>query len=156
LIELAASELEALITCSRHRQLKNSNLEALVPDAKAICVPVQNLDPVPLPIEEQKQVAGQRVLVKNLLGQAHQVIEAELHLDRSKADKDPHIGKVEIGHRRPNLGRNAPTASMIFTSTASPTPTGIRTEPPLGNSISTADAARVTGKNFGFLDSAKV
>jgi hypothetical protein len=45
---------------------------------------------------------------------------------------------------------------MIFTSTASPTPTGTLTEPPLGNSISTGDADRVTGKNFGSANSANV
>src|SRR5882757_2294791 len=145
-----------MITFRGHRQLKSANLQSLIPDAKTIHVPEQDLDPVTLAIEEQEQVAGQRVLVEGLLGQAHQGIEAELHPDRSEADKDPHIGKVDAGHDLPNLGRNAPTASMIFASTASPTPTGTRTEPPLGNSISTGDAISVTGKNFGTAKSVNV
>ncbi len=69
---------------------------------------------------------------KVCLGQAHQGIEAELHPDRSEADKDAHIGKIEVGHGLPNLGRNVPTASMIFTSTASPTPTGDSYRAPIG------------------------
>jgi hypothetical protein len=156
LIELAAIQLDALVTFRGHRQLKGANFQPLVPDTKTVRIPEQNLDPVSLAIKEQEQVAGQRVLVKNRLGQAHQGIETELHPDRSEADKDAHIGKVEVSHDLPNLGRNVPTASMIFTSTASPTPTGTRTEPPLGNSISTGDAVRDTGKNFGSAKSANV
>jgi hypothetical protein len=154
-MELATIQLDALIPLSGHWQLKSANFQSLVPNAKTVHIPEQNLDPVSLAIKEQEQVAGQRVLIKNRLGQAHQGIETELHPDRSEADKDTHIGKVEVGHDLPNLGRNVPTASMIFTSTASPTPTGTRTEHPLGNSISTGDAVTVTGKNFGSANSAK-
>ncbi len=106
-------------------------------------------------LKNRNKWPDRRVLVEHLLGQTHQGIEAELHPDRRQADKMC-IGEIEIGHDRANLGRNVPTASMIFTSTASPTPTGTRTVPPLGNSISTAEAARVTGKNFGSAYSAKV
>ena len=53
-------------------------------------------------------------------------------------------------------GRKAPTASMTLTSTASPTPIGNFTEPPLGNSISTGEAVREMGKNFGSANSANV
>jgi hypothetical protein len=156
LIELAAIQLDALVTFSGHRQLKSANFQSLVPNTKTVHIPEQNLDPVSLAIKEQEQVAGQRVLVKNPLGQAHQGIETELHPDRCEADKDAHIGKVEVGHDRPNLGRNVPTASMIFTSTASPTPTGTLTEPPLGNSISSGDAVRETGRNLASAKSANV
>jgi hypothetical protein len=156
LIELAAIQLDALITFSCHGQLESANLQSLVPNAKTVRVPEQDLDPVPLPIKEQEQVAGQRVLIKGLLSQAHQGIKAELHLDRIQAQEDAYIGKVDVVHDLPNLGRKDPTASMIFTSTASPTPTGTLTEPPLGNSISTGDADRVTGKNFGSANSANV
>ena len=54
------------------------------------------------------------------------------------------------------LGRRAPTASTTFTNTASPTPTGNLTVPPLGNLISTGDAVNETGKNFGSFNSASV
>jgi hypothetical protein len=155
-MELATVELDALVTFSGHWKLENANLQSLVPNAKTIHVPEQNLDPVPLPIKEQEQVAGQRILIKGLLGQAHQHIEAELHPDWRQADKDTYLGKVDVGHDLPNLGRKVPTASMILTSTASPTPRGTLTEPPLGNSISTGDAVRVTDKNFGSANSAKV
>jgi hypothetical protein len=91
LIELAAIQLDALVTFSGHRQLKSANFQSLVPDTKTVHVPEQNLDPVSLAIKEQEQVAGQRVLVKNRLGQAHQGIETELHLDRIQTQKDAHI-----------------------------------------------------------------
>jgi hypothetical protein len=156
LIELAAIELDALVTFSCHGQLKTANLQSLVPDAKTVRVPEQDLDPVSLPIKEQEQMSGQRILVKDLLSQTHQGIKAELHPDRCQAEKNAHICKADIVHDLPSLGRNVPTASMTFTSTASPTPTGTFTEPPLGNSISTGDAVRVTGKNFGSANSANV
>jgi hypothetical protein len=155
-VELGIVKLDACLTFGRNGQLENANLEPLVPNSKTIHIPEQNLDPVPLPIKEQEQVAGQWVLIKNLLSQSHQDIEAELHPDRIQADKDADIGKVDVGHALPNLGRKAPTASRILTSAASPTPTGTFTEPPLGNSISTKDVVSVTGKNFGSANSAKV
>ncbi len=69
-------------------QLKNADLKPLVPDTKSVDVPEQNLDPITLTIKEQEQVARQRVLVKRLLGHAHQAIEAEIHPDRRRTDED--------------------------------------------------------------------
>src|SRR5688572_26003279 len=39
------------------RQLKDTFLKALVPDAEPIAVPIQNLHPVTAAVEEQEQVA---------------------------------------------------------------------------------------------------
>lgn len=52
-------------------------------------------------------MAGQPVLVKGRVGQSHQGIEADLHPYRIQADKDVDIGKVDVGHDRPSLGRRA-------------------------------------------------
>jgi hypothetical protein len=65
---LAASQFNALLPFSGDWQLKDANFKPLVPNAKTIGVPKQNLDPVSRTIEEQKQVARQRVLVKHPLG----------------------------------------------------------------------------------------
>jgi hypothetical protein len=94
LAELGTVKLDAPLTVSRHWQLENANLEPLVPNAKTVDVPEQNLEPVPLPTEEQKQVARAWILVKRLLRQAHQAIEAEVHLDRRRADKDSQLGEI--------------------------------------------------------------
>ena len=88
----------------------------LVPNAKSVDVPEQNLDPVALTIQEQEPVTRQRVLVKRLLSRAHQAIEAEVHLDRRRANKDPQVGKVRHGRRL--LPRSALTALMTSTITA--------------------------------------
>jgi hypothetical protein len=64
----------------------------LVPNAKTVDVPEQDLEPVALPTKEQEQVARRRILVKRLLGQTHQAIEAEVHLDRRRAHKDSQLG----------------------------------------------------------------
>jgi hypothetical protein len=129
--------------------------ELLVPNAKTVLIPEQDLDSVPLAVEEQEQVARQRILIEYRLSKAHQRVDAVAHLDRCGTEEDAHVGKWEVDHDE-GLGRMAPTASTTFTNTASPTPTGNLTVPPLGNLISTGDAVNETGKNFGSFISASV
>jgi hypothetical protein len=86
---LGTVEFDALLTFSRHGQLKHANFKSLIPNAKAVDVPEQNLHPIAPTIEEQEQMARQRVLVKRLLRQTHQTIKTESHLDRRRANKDP-------------------------------------------------------------------
>jgi hypothetical protein len=90
-VELAASQFNALLAFSGYWQLKDANFKPLVPNAKTISVPKQNLDPVTLTIEEQKQVARQWVLVKHPFGQTHQSIKAEVHVDRRRTGEDSQI-----------------------------------------------------------------
>jgi hypothetical protein len=91
---LAASQFNALLTFCGNRQLKDASFKPLVPNAKTIGVPKQNLDPVTRTVEEQKQVARQWVLVKRRLRQTHQTIKAEVHVDRRSAGEDSQIGQV--------------------------------------------------------------
>src|SRR6185295_11616820 len=154
--QLRVIQFDALLFTGCLWELECADLQPLVPDAEAVLIPEQDLDPISLAVEEQEQVARQGILVENRLRKAHQGIEAVAPLDRRHAEKDAHVGKIEVGHDLPTLGRKAPTASMTFTSTASPTPRGSLTEPPLGNWISTGDAVRATGKNFGSANSARV
>ncbi len=70
-IELGTVKFDALLTFRRHGQLKHAHFKALIPNAKTVDIPEQDLDPVSPAIKEQEQVAGQRILVKRLLGQAH-------------------------------------------------------------------------------------
>jgi len=91
-VKLGTVKLDALLTFGRNWQLENAHLEPLVPNAKTVDVPEQNLEPVPFLIKEQEQVARAWILVKGLLRQAHQAIEAEVHPDRDRADKDSQPG----------------------------------------------------------------
>jgi hypothetical protein len=153
--QLDIVQLDALLVASSFRKLKHANFQPLVPNAKTVLIPEQDLHPVPLAVEEQEQVTRQGILVKHRLGQAHQGVEATVHMDRRCTEEDANIGKRKIDHDE-GLGRMAPTASTTFTNTASPTPTGNLTVPPLGNLISTGDAVNETGKNFGSFISASV
>jgi hypothetical protein len=154
--QLGIVQLNALLFTGCLREFKRASLQPFVPNAKTVLIPEQDLDSTAIAADEQKQVARGRVLVENRLGKAHQAIEAVVHLDRRHAEKDANFGKIETGHDLLTLGRKAPTASITFTSTASPTPTGSRTEPPLGNAISIGDAVSEIGKNFGSANSASV
>ena len=53
-VELGAVQFDARLTFGRNRQLENANLQPLVPNAKSVGIPEQNLDPVTLPIKEQE------------------------------------------------------------------------------------------------------
>jgi hypothetical protein len=72
-------------------QLKRAGLQSLVPDAKPVAISEQDLDPIPFTVQEQEQVARQRVLLERLLGQAHQAVEAVSHTRGRRAQKDPEV-----------------------------------------------------------------
>jgi hypothetical protein len=152
---LGTREFNALFTFGCNGQLKKAELKPLVPNAKTVNVPKQNLDPVALTIKEQEQMARQWILVERLLGHAHQTIEAEIHMDGRRTNEDSQVG--QICHDTGFLFVCRPvTAWITSTITAWPTPTGSRTNPPLGNSISTGDDVTETGRNFGSAISANV
>ena len=91
--------------------------ELLVQNAESVPIPEQDLDPITIAIQEQEQVTGRWVLVKDLLRSTHQPIEAAIHIRRYRAQEDPYVGEVrhDFGAFQ---GRNAPTARMASTSTA--------------------------------------
>ena len=106
-------------------KLKCAGLQPFVPNAKPILIPEQDLDSITITIEEQEQVARQRILIEDLLSLAHQAIEAIAHLRRRHTEEDPDVGKVchEFGAFQ---GRSAPTTRMTSTNTAWPIPRGSR------------------------------
>jgi hypothetical protein len=152
---LGTREFNALLTFGCNGQLKNAKLKPLVPNAKTVNVPEQNFDPVAPTIKEQEQMARQWILVERLLGHTHQTIKAESHVDGRRANEDSQVGKIchDIGFL---LVCRPVTAWITAIITAWPTPTGSRTNPPLGNSISTGDDVTETGRNFGSAMSANV
>jgi hypothetical protein len=72
-------------------QLKRARLQSLVPNAKPVAIPEQDLDPIALTIQKQEQMARQRVLFERLLGQVHQAIEAVSHARGRCAQEDPEV-----------------------------------------------------------------
>jgi hypothetical protein len=58
------------------RQLEGARFESFVPDRQPISVKVEDLDPIPAAVEEEKEMAGQRVLPKALLDQSGETVEA--------------------------------------------------------------------------------
>jgi hypothetical protein len=152
-VQLALVQFDALLVLGNAWQLKGSRLQAFVPNAEAILIPEQDLDPIAITIEEEEQMARQRILDENLFRLAHQAVEAIAHLGRRQAEKDAGVSQVvhEFGDLQ---GRSPPTMRMTSTKAAWPTLKGSRTTPPLGNWSSIGDALRETGKNVAGFDSA--
>jgi hypothetical protein len=71
LSQLGRVQFDALLRAGCGWQLKRASLQSLVPNAKPVAIPKQDLDPIALTVQKQEQVARQRVLLKGLLGQAH-------------------------------------------------------------------------------------
>jgi len=87
---------------------KLSGFETFVPQAIPTRIPVQNLDPIPTPIEEDKQMAVQRVLMRHRLGRGGQPIEASPHIRGGHTDKNPN--RPPPGqHGAPNRDTNVET-----------------------------------------------
>jgi hypothetical protein len=96
--QLRIVEFDALLFAGSLRNLKCSGLQPFVPNAKPVLIPEQDLDPVPIAVEEQEQMARQGILVEHRLGKPHQGVEATVHVDRRCAEKDANVGKREMRH----------------------------------------------------------
>ena len=89
--ELGRVQFDALFVAGNGWQLKRAGFQSLVPDAKTVAIPEQDLDPIALTVQKQELMAGQRVLLERLLSQAHQAIEAVSHARGRRAQKDPEV-----------------------------------------------------------------
>jgi hypothetical protein len=83
--QLGIVQLNAFLVIGGRQQLERASLQSLVPNAKSIAVPEQDLHSVATAIHEQEQVTRRGVLVKDLLRSAHQAIEAVIHLRGCRA-----------------------------------------------------------------------
>jgi hypothetical protein len=68
---LGIIELNARSAAEWRQELKRTPLQALVENAKPIHIPKQNLYAIAITVQEQEQVASQRVFVKDLPGSTH-------------------------------------------------------------------------------------
>jgi hypothetical protein len=62
------------------RPNKHMLFQTLLPQAKSIAVPVQNLDHIAAAVAKNKQVAGKRVLLQTVLDQNRQPIDGFSHV----------------------------------------------------------------------------
>jgi hypothetical protein len=90
--QLRIVEFDALLLTGTLRKLERTCLQPFIPNAETVLIPEQDLDPVPIAVEKQEQVARQRILVEHRLGKAHQGVETILHLYWRRAEKDANIG----------------------------------------------------------------
>ncbi len=56
-------------------RLEAADLEPFVPDGQAVMVEVEDLDPIPAPVEEEEQMTGQEVLAEAFLDQTREAVE---------------------------------------------------------------------------------
>jgi hypothetical protein len=69
---------------------KFTDLQLLCENGKAVLVKPKNLDEVALPAAKQKQVAGERVLVDEILDERKQAVKGSAHVGRLGANEDSH------------------------------------------------------------------
>jgi len=78
-------------------------LQALAPHAQAAAVEVQDADLCSTPVNKREQVAGQWILVHDVLGQRIQAIERQAHVDRLPVQEHAHLtfrGKTSASRDR--------------------------------------------------------
>jgi hypothetical protein len=66
--QLRIVELDALLVARGSWQLKAADFQSFVPDAQAIAIPKQDLDAIATTVDEQEQMAGERILLEDVLG----------------------------------------------------------------------------------------
>src|SRR5690606_4209448 len=74
------------------RHLKRPLLQPPIPDGQTVAVPIKNLQLVAPPVDEQEQVAAQRVLLEYARDNALQAVEAFAHVGRPGEAEDSRVG----------------------------------------------------------------
>ena len=115
--QLGIGQFDTVLVALELRELKRAGLQPLVENAEPVTIPKQDLDAIATPVEEQKQVTRQGILIEDRFRLAHQMIEAVVHLRGRRAEENPHVGEVrhDFGAFQ---GRKAPAARMTSTNTA--------------------------------------
>jgi hypothetical protein len=125
----------------------------LHPDSVTIAIPVQDLDAITFPVNENEEVARERVLSDDVTGEPRQAIVPLAEVGRRHGDEDPD-GAPEAQH---GLDSSAATTRRSVGS-RNPGPTATRRPPPRTTSIAApsmgrcdaaAASANRTGRNGG-------
>ena len=70
------------------RPFEASSFQTLLPQAKAVALPVQDLDLVALAVAEHKQLLGKRIVLQGLFDQDRQSVDAFAKVDNIPAQID--------------------------------------------------------------------
>ena len=107
--------------------------QPLVPQRKAVSIPVEHLHPVAAPVAKEKQVTRHRILAQLLTRHCGEAIERLPHVRRREAHKDP--------DRRRERQHPRAAATTVRTSSAG-APAWTRTTAPEGSATSTSAPAK--------------
>src|SRR5262249_22405469 len=116
------------------REVEAALLKALVPQAQAVAVPVQHLEPIRPTIEEDKQMARERVTAQLRADQGGEAVKAAAQIGRGGGAPDAHGGRQGQHSDTPSTSRRSRTQ-------ASSEPGERRSTQPDGSSTSTGAVA---------------
>ena len=81
-------------------------LQALVPEAEAVAIPVQHLDGVAPAVAEDKEVSGKGVQIENALGRHAQSVDAGAHVRGTG-------GEIDLGRGHPQHRASSTVSSLV-------------------------------------------
>jgi hypothetical protein len=145
--QLRGIELQLLIARLMPRQLVAPPLQAFGPNHLSVAVPPQDLDPIPLAVEEQEQVTIKQVPRKDRLHGGAEAVEALAAID--SLQRHEHLNaRRQAQHTRASTW--TPATASITARIASRSPLGTNTRVPLVSTTSTVPDAPVicTGRKL--------
>jgi hypothetical protein len=110
--QLGRSHFDRYGIASNNRKLERAGFESLVPDRKAVTIPVENLKAIAAAIDEQEQVTGRRILGKGGSHQAGQRVEAFTEVGGWSVEKYTNCGR-EADHLEPPMLVLAPAMARM-------------------------------------------
>ena len=81
-----AGDLDGLGICCASRKAKGADFEPLIPDGKAVAIPIQNLHERVLAVEKNEEMVGERIGFERIANDAEQSIEGFTHVDGRSAE----------------------------------------------------------------------
>jgi hypothetical protein len=88
--ELRRLELDGGARSGLLGELKRSRLEPFVPDRQAVGVPVKDLDAIASAVEEEEEMAGEKILLgETLADESGEAVEAFSEVDSGCVEENP-------------------------------------------------------------------
>ena len=114
--ELRRLEFDAVLG-NRIGQLEGARFKSFVPDREPISIKVEDLDPISATVEEQEEMAGQRVLPKAFLDQPGETVETFAEIRGPGTKENSHGGGELREHQwAPSREPSSLPAAMIAAS----------------------------------------
>jgi hypothetical protein len=122
--------------------LERPAFESLVPNDQAVTVKIEDLDSISASVEEEEEMAGQKVLPEALLVQPRKPVEAFSHVGRSGTEEHAHRRGELREHQSAPRARlwNRPATRIAMRSNSGSTTPVSRTTQALAKTISSCPA----------------